>query len=182
MDSKSTSKEELSFDDVYVLHDPLANQPLRLDPPDEVSKETLVGLFRSEMRLSKPLELRASMGGRAMDILWSTCIPVMAISSRVVALFREHGFTGWSTYPVRVFGRKGEPIEGYHGFAVTGRVGYRVFELSQFVINPPNAYRPQHQICPRPVLRPLRLGRQRYLSYARSGFNIYPRAGEAGVE
>jgi len=137
MNSKPTPNEELSFDDVYVLHDPLANQPLRLDPPDEVSKGTLEGLFRGEMTLSEPLELRASMGGRAMDILWGMVIPVIVISSRVVALFQEHGFTGWSTYPVRVFGRKGEPIEGYHGFAVTGRVGYRVFELSKIVITPP---------------------------------------------
>lgn len=31
-----------------------------------------------------------------------------------------NNITGWTTYPVEVYGRRGEPLPGYHGFTVTG--------------------------------------------------------------
>lgn len=60
------------------------------------------------------------MGGQATDFLWSGLIPLVCISERVSELLQMNGITGWTTYPVEVFGRKGEPLPGYHGFAVTG--------------------------------------------------------------
>ena len=33
---------------------------------------------------------------------------------------KENGITGWSTYPVEVYDRKGSLMPGYHGFAITG--------------------------------------------------------------
>jgi hypothetical protein len=45
----------------------------------------------------------------------------MIVSDRVIRIFEEHRFTGWSTYPVAVSDRSGHEIEGYAGLAITGR-------------------------------------------------------------
>lgn len=47
----------------------------------------------------------------------------MIVSARVLQILREHGFTGWSTYPVTVFDKQGSALEGYAGLAITGRCG-----------------------------------------------------------
>ena len=36
------------------------------------------------------------------------------------ALLEENGITGWSTYPIEVYDRKGNSLPDYHGFAITG--------------------------------------------------------------
>lgn len=43
------------------------------------------------------------------------------ISDKVLNLLIENNITGWKTYPIRVFDKKGNEIEGYHGFSITGR-------------------------------------------------------------
>lgn len=107
----------------HELHDPLASRPLRLSDKgysDWLTKKQAIELFRGRLKLDTPLRLGAYRGGQATDFLWSGLIPLVCISARVVELFRVNNITGWTTYPVEVFGRKGEPLPGYHGFAVTG--------------------------------------------------------------
>ncbi|MCU0488365.1 MAG: hypothetical protein MUE67_05380 [Anaerolineales bacterium] len=113
----------LDFNHFYELYDPLASRPFRLS--DEgysnwLTKEQAIELFRGRLNLDTPLRLGAYMGGQATDFLWSGLIPLVCISERVSELLQMNGITGWTTYPVEVFGRKGEPLPGYHGFAVTG--------------------------------------------------------------
>ncbi len=112
----------LDYSKLFRLSDPLANRPLRLETygEDWLTIEDVWQLFRGQLKLRESLKLRAYMGGQATDFLWSGLIDVVCVSSRVVDLLREHGITGWDTYPVEVYGRKGEPLPGYHGFAVTG--------------------------------------------------------------
>ncbi len=114
----------LDYSKLFELADPLANRPLRLGIVSDAVwlaiRDDVWSLYRGQLRLSEPLRLRAYMGGQATDFLWSGYPPLVCVSSRVVDLLREHGITGWDTYPVEVYGRKGEPLPGYHGFAVTG--------------------------------------------------------------
>ncbi len=41
----------------------------------------------------------------------------------MVASLQEAGISGWSTYPVELFGKQGEPLGTYHGLIVHGRCG-----------------------------------------------------------
>ncbi len=59
------------------------------------------------------------------------------ISTRLMDLLMQHQVIGWSTYPVELFDRKGEPLTGYHGLAITGAVCKRDRSRSQIVENPP---------------------------------------------
>jgi hypothetical protein len=113
----------LDFSRFYELFDPLASRPLRLRPEgytNWLTKDKAIEFFRGRLGLDFPLKLGAYMGGQATDFLWSGLIPLICISNRVVELLQMNGISGWGTYPVEVYGRKGDPLPGYHGFAVTG--------------------------------------------------------------
>jgi hypothetical protein len=113
----------LDFSRFHELFDPVASRPLRLSPEgysDWLTKENATDLFRGRLRLGTPLKLGAYLGGQAMDFLWGGLIPLVCILDRVVEILRTNEITGWSTYPVEVYGRKGDHLPGYHGFSVTG--------------------------------------------------------------
>jgi hypothetical protein len=122
MDSMSTLAI-LDYSKLYRLDDPLASRPLRLSDEgysEWLTKGQAIELFRGRLKLDTPLRLGAYRGGQAADFLWSGLIPLICISERVARLLRVNSITGWTTYPVEVYGRKGELLPGYHGFAVTG--------------------------------------------------------------
>lgn len=52
-------------------------------------------------------------------------------------LLRENKFTGWSTYPVEVYGRKGEYLPDYYGFAITSDAGKIDKSRSPIITKPP---------------------------------------------
>ena len=45
------------------------------------------------------------------------------ISDRMKQMMEENNITGWKSYPVLIYDKKGNEINGYHGFTVTGRGG-----------------------------------------------------------
>lgn len=45
------------------------------------------------------------------------------ISDRMKVLMEDNQVTGWNSYPVIVYDKKGNEVVGYHGFTVTGRGG-----------------------------------------------------------
>lgn len=108
------------YSKLYRLSDPLANRPLRLESEGWATVDRAWNLFRGTWRPTEPLRLRAYMGGHPSDFLWTGFPPIVCISQRVVDLLVAHQVTGWSTYQVEVYGRKGERLPGYHGFSITG--------------------------------------------------------------
>ena len=57
------------------------------------------------------------------DLIFTTLATPVIISDRVVGILKGEGFTGWQTYLIRLFGKDGVRIRGYHGLAVHGRCG-----------------------------------------------------------
>lgn len=126
----------LDYNKMYRLNDPIASKPLRLSYEgysDWLTKEQAIELFRGRLALDAALKLGAYMGGKATDFLWSGLVPLVCISNRVFELLRMNNITGWTTYPVEVYGRRGEPLPGYHGFAVTGSECRRDRSRSQVI-------------------------------------------------
>jgi hypothetical protein len=96
------------------------------------------GLMTGEVVPAEPIVFRHYMGGAAPKDLIATGYPgLVLLSDRVLSCLREHGFTGWSTFPVRVEGKKRVMVEGYHGFVVTGRCGPFDTSRSQLVTKDP---------------------------------------------
>ena len=68
-----------------------------------------------------PIVFRQYDGKRLRDFLDTGWPPVYLVSDRVVSLLKENGITGWHNYPIQLFDKKGNLIEGYSGFSVLGK-------------------------------------------------------------
>lgn len=143
MKSTSTSPDASTF---FELFDPLATRPFRLTTQKESDwlpgKQTWL-LHRGELELKEPLKLEACRGGSPSDFLWANFVHFACISARVAQLLTENGITGWSTYPVTIFGRKGNPVPGYSGFSVIGPMVHWDRSRSRIVDKPPPTPRGQ---------------------------------------
>jgi len=138
MNSTSTS---VDFSKFYRFEDPMATRPLRLTVPEESEwwnwikkdRDYSFALARGQVQPPNPVKLVGYMGRQVMDILWTGDVWMFCVSSRVIELLQKNNITGWATYPVEVYDRKGQPLPGYHGFAVTGRGCRRDRSRSQII-------------------------------------------------
>jgi hypothetical protein len=64
-----------------------------------------------------------SSGKRMRDILDTRYPPLYLISDRFKNVLKESDITGWESYPITLFDKKGNRVEGYNGFSITGRAG-----------------------------------------------------------
>lgn len=82
-------------------------------------------ILRGEERPLTAIRCRWVLGrGTPRQVVWTNAgIPIMA--DGLVTILRERKLTGWGTYPVEVYGRKGERIPGYVGLVCLGRCGPR---------------------------------------------------------
>ncbi len=126
----------IDYHQFYEISDPLVNRPLRLDTDGSVSGEMAWQLSRGQLTPGQPLRLVAAMGGQPAPILWTRFPPLVCVHQRVVDLLSQHNFKGWDVYPVEVYGRKGEPVPDYYGFAITGRGGEVDISRSQLITKP----------------------------------------------
>ena len=110
------------FDRIYVLRDPLTNRPFRGEMMGTTIDEDRV-LTRGELKLERPVIVRHAMGGPPKDFIWTTSLFPKIVSQRVVDVLHSNRFTGWTTYPVEVYAKDGQRIEGYAGLAIVGRCG-----------------------------------------------------------
>lgn len=146
MDLRLITSDLPGFDTLYVMDDPLTNAPFRGEM--EVHREEARALLRGELTPKQPVIVRHTMGGTPRDVIWTTYAGPMIVRNTVVELFRAHEFTGWKTFPVEVYDRKGQNLPGYVGLAVYGRCGPIDNAQSEVI---PHKYRPSGS----PVLRGL---------------------------
>ena len=60
-------------------------------------------------------------GNKLVDILGTGGPGLYLISDRMQKALEENHLTGWKTYPIKVYDKKGNGVFGYHGFSITGR-------------------------------------------------------------
>lgn len=133
----------VDYSQLFELIDPLANRPLRLEPGSH--QTWLTGayanrLFYGELQPPEPVVLKGYMGGSPTEVLWAGLTPIVCVSQRIVDLLLQNRFTGWATYPVEVYDRKGVYLPGYYGLAVKSHAGEQDFSRSQIVTKPPLTY------------------------------------------
>lgn len=61
-------------------------------------------------------------GSKLRDVLCGTT-SLYLISDRFKDLLAAHGLTGWKTYSIELYDKKGRQIEGYNGFSIIGKAG-----------------------------------------------------------
>lgn len=126
--------------DVFVLKLGLMDRFFRAELANDMlylSTSDILNLKKGELNPPVPVPYRYA-GGKTIpeDFIW-TATSGFIISDRIRELFVSCNFTGWKTYPISLYGKGGNLIDGYHGFAVTGRVGEIDFSRSKIVSIPP---------------------------------------------
>ena len=75
-----------------------------------------------------PIVFRQYEGKYLRDFLDLGYPPICLVSNRVVDILSENKITGWDKYPITLYDKKGNVVEGYTGFSVVGKGG----KFSQF--------------------------------------------------
>ena len=87
----------------------------------EIRKKLTLGDFEG---LEVPVIFREDRdsGKRFRDVLDNRG-GEMLISDRLKQLLFDNNITGWKSYPIRMYDKRGNEVYGYSGFSVTGRCG-----------------------------------------------------------
>ena len=127
------------YDQLYIMDDPLASQPFRFAPYDDewLDHLTFVKIFHGRMLPKYPIKLRPGMGGRCMDLMWSTSPPLIVISLHLREILTANNFTGWNTYQVEIHNKAGEIVPDYFGLSITGTAGIHDLHRVQVIDKPP---------------------------------------------
>ena len=131
----STTEQFAEYRRFFMLGEEFRRGALRVDPDDPEFDS--FALARGEWRPARALRFNHDHGTQAYDLVGTTYAVAVLVSERFLDVLKTHEFSGWSTYPVTVRGRNSEPVEGLHGFQITGRAGPIRERLSERVMLPP---------------------------------------------
>ncbi len=71
-----------------------------------------------------PIVFRVVRGNKFRDIIDTESFNTnMLISDRLKDLLEQEKVSGWQSYPIKLYDKKGSVVTGYHGFSVIGRGG-----------------------------------------------------------
>jgi hypothetical protein len=122
-----SQSRKIDYGSIFSISSPHTRRALHVRPVHDAVWEKyhlfLEPLIRGWVRNRSPLKFERSTGSVAMDLITTEAVKPRLLSMRVFACLREHGFSGWSTFPVSVAGVGGAEVPGYAGLAVTGRCG-----------------------------------------------------------
>lgn len=141
----------MGIDEFYKLKSFYSGSNVRLDAPElpinditdglDISDRLLYGIYKN---INFPIKFKVGEGKKFNDMLDTYWGVLYLISDNFKNVLETHSITGWSAYPVRVYGKKKEEILGYHGLSITGKAGAIDFSKStiiekQYVPNAPKA-------------------------------------------
>ncbi|MFN8149665.1 MAG: hypothetical protein U0R24_00875 [Solirubrobacterales bacterium] len=133
----------------FALSEEFNRNALRLSSRELLHND--LALLRGEVQPSEPIEFVRDEGSDARDWVGTTYATLQLVSPKFLRLLDEHGFTGWTTFPVELALDISQALEGYRGLAITGRCGRIEEEMSERITLPP----PVPQGHSRPGLRGL---------------------------
>lgn len=114
----------MNFESLYKLSLVSKRTALHVEIRNEIISGDEYALHNGTLRPNQTLIfdfMKGASGSTINDFIGTSTPPLTLISDRVVEVLQP--FKGWATYPVEVYGKKGELIPGYHGLAITGRCG-----------------------------------------------------------
>ena len=89
-------------------------------------------LLADHVDLEWPVTYRHVLGkgSKLKDLLQTDHAGLYLISERLRSILETHKLSGWETYPVGLWDAKGQEVQGYHGFSITGRCGAVDYDAS----------------------------------------------------
>jgi hypothetical protein len=80
-----------------------------------------------------PVQFKQEYGKRLEDVLNTGCAYFYIISDKMKTVLEDNQLTGWQTFPIQIFDKKGNEIHGYHGFSTLGRSGTKDYTKSEII-------------------------------------------------
>ena len=80
-----------------------------------------------------PVVFKQECGERLLDILDTGWPSLYLISDRMKAVLNDNKLTGWKTFAIELYDKKGNKITGYDGFSVVGKCGPTNYEKSEII-------------------------------------------------
>jgi hypothetical protein len=125
----------VEFNKIYELAPAFVRGVLHVDAADPKYNNVSLLITRGEFRVDEAVVFRHDSGGRARDFVCSTAGHIIG-SPKVIDILKDNRFTGWTTYPVEIYNKQDEKLEGYAGLAIIGRCGYLDATNSKRVLVP----------------------------------------------
>ena len=96
--------------------------PCKMDRKGDWAWELLYGRY-DNFDMPVIFQQKPSYGGKKITDFLNTGFgtKLTPISDKVLDILVDNNITGWKTYPIQVFDKKGNEVLGYHGFSITGR-------------------------------------------------------------
>lgn len=80
-----------------------------------------------------PVVFKQDYGKKLTDILDTGLAGLYLISDYLKTILKDNNFTGWRVYPIKLYDKKGNEINGYHGFSVIGTCGPLSYAESEII-------------------------------------------------
>lgn len=80
-----------------------------------------------------PITFKQEYGKNWTDVLDTGWPSRYLISSKLKDILESHSFTGWKTFPVKLYDKKSNEIFGYYGFSVIGKCASIDFNKSKII-------------------------------------------------
>jgi hypothetical protein len=80
-----------------------------------------------------PVIFKQDSGKNFTDILDTGWSSFYLISDRMKSILEENHLTGWKTFPIKLYNKKGVEIFGYHGLSITGRCAPTDYRKSEII-------------------------------------------------
>lgn len=91
-----------------------------------------------------PVIFKQTHGNKMRDILDTERPNIYLISDRLKVVLEQNGLTGWKSFPIKLYDKKGNEIFGYHGFSITGRSGPTSYDNCEII---EKRYVPNGPVC-----------------------------------
>ena len=86
-----------------------------------------------------PVTFKQEDGKKLNDILDTGYAGFYLISEKMKIIIEENELTGWKIFPIKLYDKKGNKINGYHGFSITGNsssINYKKSEINEKKLTP----------------------------------------------
>ena len=93
-------------------------------------------LYGEYKKFQFPITFIYDHGNKWYDMIETGSVLLKIISENMKEIFEKENFTGWKTFPIKIFNKKGEEIQGYYGFSVVGKSGPVDYSKCQLLERP----------------------------------------------
>src|SRR6266496_233613 len=100
----------VTWETSYLMLGEPDRSALVVKPISPVAPDIPVGLLTGHIRPSSPIRFVHHMGSKPTDFLDTSLAIVWLISEGVVSALRQNNLTGWSLFPVEVFGKNSKAL------------------------------------------------------------------------